>query len=111
MFELPKLPYGFDALEPYLDAKTMELHHGKHHATYVAKLNEALQQSPEWEAKSLEDIVKGYAEAPEAIRGALHNHGGGHLNHSLFWKCLCPPVGGGGEPEGKAGEALGSAFG
>ncbi|MDP3986419.1 MAG: superoxide dismutase [Candidatus Veblenbacteria bacterium] len=111
MFELPKLPYGFDALEPYLDAKTMELHHGKHHATYVAKLNEALQQSPEWEAKSLEDIVKGYAEAPEAIRGALRNHGGGHLNHSLFWKSLCSPAGGVGEPDGKAGEALGSAFG
>ena len=109
MFELPKLPYAFDALEPYLDAKTMEIHHGKHHATYVAKLNEALQPAPEWQAKSLEEIVKSYMQAPEAIRGALRNHGGGHLNHSLFWPSLRPA--GGGEPTGKLSEQIAAGFG
>ena len=109
MFELPKLPYSFDAMEPYVDAKTMEIHHAKHHAAYVAKLNEALAQSPEWEAKTIEEIVAGYNQAPEAIRTALRNHGGGHLNHLLFWPSLRPQ--GDGEPQGKVGEVLASAFG
>ncbi len=109
MFELPKLPYAFDALEPYVDAKTMELHHDKHHQTYVTKLNDALAQAPEWAAKSLDDIVKGYTAAPEAIRGALRNHGGGHYNHSLFWQIMKPQ--GGGEPQGKLGEGIAGAFG
>jgi Fe-Mn family superoxide dismutase len=109
MFELPKLPYAFDALEPHLDARTMELHHGKHHQTYVTKLNEALATSPEWAAKSLDEIVKEYVEAPEAIRSALRNHGGGHYNHSLFWEIMKPE--GGGEPQGKLGESIASGFG
>ena len=109
MFELPKLPYSFDALEPYVDAKTMEIHHAKHHAAYVAKLNEALAQSPEWEAKTIEEIVAGCNQAPEAIRTGLRNHGGGHLNHLLFWPSLRPQ--GDGEPQGKVGEVLASAFG
>ncbi len=109
MFELPKLPYAFNALEPYLDAKTMEVHHDKHHATYVSKLNEALQQAPEWEGKPLEDIVKNYAQAPEAVQMALRNHGGGHLNHSMFWTSMRPQ--GGGEPQGALGEAVANSFG
>lgn len=109
MFELPKLPYSFDALEPYIDSKTMELHHGKHHATYVTKLNEALSQAPEWEAKSIEEIVKEYNNAPEAIRGALRNHGGGHLNHSLFWTSLQPK--GETEPSGIMANSLAASFG
>ncbi len=109
MFELPKLPYSFESLEPYIDAKTMEIHRGKHHATYVAKLNEALQQSDAWAAKSLEEIVKSYKDAPETMSSALRNHGGGHLNHSLFWPSLRPQ--GGGEPEGKLGEVINSTFG
>jgi superoxide dismutase, Fe-Mn family len=108
MFEVPKLPYSFDALEPYIDAKTMEIHHDKHHTAYVNKLNEALKQSDEWEAKSIEDIVTNYTKAPEAIRGALRNHGGGHLNHSLFWSSLKPK--GDGEPDGKLAEALSVGF-
>lgn len=109
MFELPKLPYSFDALEPYIDAKTMEIHHDKHHAAYVAKLNEALQQSDDWSAKSLTEIVKSYKQAPEVISQALRNHGGGHLNHSLFWPSLRPD--GGGEPQGKLGQAINNDFG
>ncbi len=109
MFELPQLPYSFDALEPYIDAKTMEIHYSKHHATYVTKLNEALEKSVEWAAKQLEEIVKNYQSAPENIRGALRNHGGGHLNHSLFWPSLSPQ--GGGEPQGKIGELIAADFG
>lgn len=109
MFELPKLPYALDALEPHFDARTMELHHGKHHQTYVTKLNEALQQSPEWEVKPIEEIIKNYMTAPEAIRGALRNHGGGHYNHTMFWESLAP--GAGGEPQGELGRKLSQAFG
>jgi Fe-Mn family superoxide dismutase len=109
MFELPKLPYSFAALEPYIDAKTMEIHYGKHHQTYVTKLNEALALAPEWEAKTLEDIVKNYTQAPDSVREAFRNHGGGHLNHSLFWPSMRPQ--GGGEPQGKLGQAVADEFG
>lgn len=109
-FKLPDLPYEFSALEPYIDARTMEIHHGKHHATYVAKLNEALEKAPEWASgKTLEDIVAGYAQAPKEIQTALRNHGGGHFNHSLFWKVLAPRAGG--RPSGALLTAIEEAFG
>ena len=108
-FKLPDLPYDFNALEPHIDARTMEIHHGKHHATYVAKLNEALEKAPGWDKKSLEDIVRGYADAPKEVQGALRNHGGGHINHSLFWKVLSSK--GGGKPSGELQSAIDAAFG
>lgn len=112
MFELPKLPYAFDALEPYLDAKTMELHHGKHHQTYVTKLNEAVQSASELEGKTLEQLLTSLGSVPEKVRTAVRNHGGGHYNHSLFWQIMSPPAGGGGgEPPGKLGEAVVKNFG
>jgi Fe-Mn family superoxide dismutase len=109
MFELPKLPYAYDALEPHLDARTMEIHHSKHHATYVAKLNEALQQAPQLADKSLEDLLSNLQAVPESIRMAVRNHGGGHYNHSLFWSIMKPS--GGGEPSGKLGSSLKDSFG
>jgi len=108
-FKLPDLPYEFNALEPHIDARTMEIHHGKHHATYVAKLNEALDKAPDWAAKSLEEIVRSYAQAPKEVQAALRNHGGGHFNHSLFWKVLSPR--GGGMPSGELAAAIDAAFG
>jgi len=108
-FKLPDLPYDFSALEPHIDARTMEIHHGKHHATYVAKLNEALEKAPGWDKRSLEDIVRSYAEAPKEVQGALRNHGGGHFNHSLFWKVLSAK--GGGKPSGELQSAIDAAFG
>lgn len=89
-YELPKLPYGYDALEPFIDARTMELHHLKHHQTYVDKLNEALVKHPEIAETPLEELLKNLDAVPEDIRGAVKNHGGGHLNHSLFWTLLTP---------------------
>ena len=88
--KLPPLPYAKDALEPQFDAKTMEIHHGRHHQTYVDKLNEALAEYPELQKKSLEELLRGLDQVPEKIRGAVRNHGGGHFNHSLFWQCLAP---------------------
>ncbi len=85
---LPALPYGFDALEPYIDAKTMEIHHDKHHQTYVDKLNAALEKHPELFEKKLEDLLMNLETVPEDIRGAVKNHGGGHFNHSFFWQLL-----------------------
>jgi Fe-Mn family superoxide dismutase len=85
---LPPLGYAFDALEPYIDAKTMEIHHGKHHQTYVTKLNEALADYPDLQKLSVEDLLKNLNTVPEKIRSAVRNHGGGHYNHSLFWQCL-----------------------
>ena len=108
-FKLPDLPYDFNALEPHIDARTMEIHHGKHHATYVAKLNEALEKAPGWDKKGLEDIVRTYAEAPKEVQAALRNHGGGHYNHSLFWKVLSSK--GGGKPSGDLESAIDAAFG
>lgn len=107
--ELPKLPYGFEALEPHIDARTMEIHHGKHHGTYVAKLNEALQAHPNLQSKTIEDLLSNLNTVPENIRGAVNNHGGGHLNHSIFWKTMAPK--GGGQPSGKLADALKAAWG
>jgi superoxide dismutase, Fe-Mn family len=110
MHELPKLPYGYDALEPHIDARTMEIHHTKHHAAYVTNLNAALDKHPELEERSLEDLLRGIDQVPEDIRAAVRNHGGGHHNHSLFWEVM-GAGGGGGAPSGKLGDALMSAFG
>lgn len=109
MFELPSLPYSFDALEPHIDARTMEIHHGKHHAGYVSNLNKALEGHEELAAKSVEDLLRGFDQVPEAIRTAVRNHGGGHANHSLFWTIMGPN--GGGEPAGDLGDAINAAFG
>lgn len=86
--KLPPLGYAFDALEPYIDAKTMEIHHGKHHQTYVTKLNEALADYPDLQKAPVEELLKDLSKVPEKIRGAVRNHGGGHYNHTLFWQCL-----------------------
>src|SRR3989344_3796364 len=87
-FTLPKLPYEFEALEPYIDAKTMEIHHDKHHAAYVKKLNEALEKYPNLLNENINDILKNIKSVPEDIRQAVINHGGGHSNHTLFWEIL-----------------------
>jgi superoxide dismutase, Fe-Mn family len=110
MHELPKLPYGYDALEPHIDARTMEIHHTKHHAAYVTNLNAALDKHPELGERSLEDLLRGIDQVPEDIRAAVRNHGGGHHNHSLFWEVM-GAGGGGGAPSGKLGDELMSAFG
>ena len=108
-YELPKLPYAYDALEPYIDAKTMELHYTKHHQTYVTKLNEALDKHPEIADKPLEELLGALDAVPEYIRTAVRNHGGGHMNHSFFWAIMGPKAGG--EPDGKVGEAIAATFG
>ncbi|MEX2578124.1 MAG: superoxide dismutase [Verrucomicrobiales bacterium] len=107
--ELPDLPYSFDALEPHIDAKTMEIHHDKHHATYVSKLNDAISGKGDLESKSIEELISDLGSVPEDIRTAVRNNGGGHANHSLFWKILSPN--GGGAPSGELGSAIDSAFG
>ncbi len=107
--KLPDLPYAHDALEPTIDAKTMEIHHGKHHQGYVNNLNKALEGKSDLEAKSVEDLLRGIDQVPEEIRTAVRNNGGGHANHSLFWSIMSPN--GGGEPGGRLGEAINSAFG
>ncbi len=106
---LPSLPYAFDALEPHVDARTMEIHHGKHHAGYVAKLNAALEGHPDLASKSIEDLLRGMQSAPASIQGALRNNGGGHANHSLFWSIMSPN--GGGTPSGALASAMNAAFG
>jgi Fe-Mn family superoxide dismutase len=108
-YQLPPLPYAFDALEPHIDAKTMEIHHDKHHATYVNKLNEALASHPDLQGKPVEDLLRGFDQVPEPVRNAVRNHGGGHANHSLFWEVMGP--GGGGNPSGPLAEALQRDFG
>jgi Fe-Mn family superoxide dismutase len=108
-FELPSLPYPSDALEPHIDAKTMEIHHGKHHQTYVTKLNEALASQPQLQSWTVEQLLSRINEVPEAVRGAVRNHGGGHLNHSIFWKNMAPKAGG--APSGGAADAIKSTFG
>lgn len=97
-YELPKLPYTYDALEPNFDKETMEIHYTKHHNTYVTKLNEAVAGHPELASKSAEELVTNLDSVPEDIRGAVRNHGGGHANHTLFWSILSPN--GGGAPTG-----------
>src|SRR3989442_14819142 len=89
-YELPPLPYAYDALEPYIDAQTMQLHHDKHHAAYVNNLNAALQNNSEYASLSIEDLVKRLNEVPDSIRAAVRNNGGGHLNHSMFWQIMKP---------------------
>lgn len=106
---LPELPYGYDALEPHIDARTMEIHHSKHHNAYVANLNAALEKHPELADKSAEDLVKDLNSVPQDIRGAVRNNGGGHLNHTLFWMCMSPD--GGGAPGGTLADSIKDAFG
>jgi len=108
-FTLPSLPYDFAALEPHIDAKTMEIHHGKHHQTYVNNLNAAIEKAPELANKSLDDLMKNVNSLPEAVRTAVRNNGGGHWNHSMFWQIMGPNAGG--EPGGNLGAAIRSAFG
>lgn len=108
-YELPKLSYSYSALEPYIDARTMEIHHTKHHQAYVDKLNEALAKYPEVAAKPLEELLGNLAAVPEDIRAAVRNHGGGHLNHSLYWEVMGPNAGG--EPNGALAEEIKNSFG
>jgi Fe-Mn family superoxide dismutase len=107
--ELAPLPYAFDALEPHIDAQTMQIHHGKHHAAYVNNLNAALEKHPELQGKSAEDLIKDLNALPEAIRAAVRNNGGGHVNHTMFWQLMGPN--GGGAPTGKVADAINGAFG
>lgn len=106
---LPDLPYALDSLEPHFDARTMEIHHGKHHATYVNTLNATLEGKADLEALSVEDLISDLSAIPEEIRGPVRNHGGGHANHSFFWNVLSGS--GGGEPSGELGSAIDAAFG
>lgn len=108
-FTLPALPYAFDALEPSIDAQTMEIHHDKHHAGYVNNLNAALEKAPELQSKSLDDLLQHLDAVPESIRTAVRNNGGGHWNHSMFWEIMSPK--GGGEPTGKLADAIKKSFG
>jgi Fe-Mn family superoxide dismutase len=107
--ELPALPYPKDALEPHIDAATMEIHHGKHHAAYVTNLNKALAGNAALEAKSMDALIADLGAVPDAIRGPVRNNGGGHWNHSFFWKLMAPQAGG--APTGKLADALNAAFG
>ena len=108
-YELPALPYAHDALEPHIDAQTMEIHHGKHHQAYINNVNAALEGNEELAGKSVEELVSDLGSVPEDIRGAVRNNGGGHANHSLFWSVMGP--GKGGEPGGELGAAIGATFG
>ncbi|HEX2643632.1 MAG TPA: superoxide dismutase [Thermoanaerobaculia bacterium] len=104
MHEVPPLPYSFDALEPHIDAQTMQIHHDKHHAAYVAKLNGALEGHPDLQQKSVEELLRGLDSLPESIRTVVRNHGGGHANHTLFWEIMGPN--GGGNPGGDLAAAI-----
>lgn len=108
-FELPKLPYAYNALEPHIDEQTMKIHHTKHHQAYIDKLNAALSGKSEFEGKSIEEIIKNLDSVQEEIRTAVRNHGGGHLNHSMFWEIMGPNAGG--EPDGELMESIESTFG
>ncbi len=108
-FTVPPLPYSFDALEPYIDAKTMEIHHDKHHGAYVNNLNKALEGHAELQSKSIDDLLKNLDAVPESIRSTVRNNGGGHWNHALFWTLM--KKGGGGEPKGDLATAIASSFG
>ncbi len=105
---LPKLPYDYNALEPHIDAKTMEIHHSKHHQAYVNNLNNTLKDHPDLQKKTLEELIKNLNSVPEAIRNAVRNNGGGHLNHSFFWQVMGP--GKCGEPSGELLEKIKSTF-
>ena len=106
---LPALPYASNALEPHIDAQTMEIHHGKHHNAYVTNLNAALEKAPELADKPIEDLLRDLNSVPEAIRGAVRNNGGGHWNHSQFWTWMAPNAGG--APTGALADAINAAFG
>jgi superoxide dismutase, Fe-Mn family len=106
---LPALPYAYDALEPHIDARTMEIHHTKHHGTYVNNLNAAIEKAPEIGGRSLDELLAGITSIPEAVRTAVRNNGGGHWNHSLFWQLMGPKAGG--EPTGGLAEAIRRGFG
>ena len=108
-FELPPLPYDYNALEPYIDTQTMQLHHDKHHQTYVTNLNNALQGQDQFASMAVEDVVRNINQVPENIRTAVRNNGGGHANHSMFWQIMKPN--GGGQPSGALANAINSAFG
>jgi len=109
---LPQLPYDFAALEPHIDAQTMQIHHGKHHQAYITNLNNALNKHPELSSRSVEELLRGINAVPEDIRTAVRNHGGGHHNHSLFWTIMAPAgKGGGGEPTGALADAIRKTFG
>ncbi|MFD2213948.1 MULTISPECIES: superoxide dismutase SodA [Bacillaceae] len=108
-YELPQLPYAYDALEPHIDKETMNIHHTKHHNTYITNVNAALEGNADLAGKSVEELVSNLDAVPEAIRPAVRNNGGGHANHSLFWTILSPN--GGGEPTGELGEAINAKFG
>ena len=108
-FTLPQLPYAFDALEPHIDAQTMQIHHGKHHQAYVNNLNAAIEKAPELANKSIDDLMKGIGSVPESVRTAVRNNGGGHWNHTMFWQVMAPKAGG--EPGGALGDGIRSAFG
>jgi Fe-Mn family superoxide dismutase len=106
---LPALPYAFEALEPHIDAQTMQIHHGKHHNAYVTNLNAAIEKAPELAGWSLDELCRRIAEVPEGVRTAVRNNGGGHWNHALFWQLMGPDAGG--EPGGDLGQAISAAFG
>ena len=108
-YELPKLPYANDALEPHIDAKTMEIHHDKHHQAYITNLNKAIEGKPDLEKKSIEDLIGNLNAVPEEIRAVVRNNGGGHANHSFFWQIMGPNAGG--EPTGRLADDIKSTFG
>jgi Fe-Mn family superoxide dismutase len=109
-FTVPPLPYAFDALEPYIDKQTMEIHHDKHHGAYVTNLNKALESAPDLQSKTVEELLaNNCAAVPENIRTAVRNNGGGHINHSMFWQIMAPKAGG--NPSGNVAQAINSTFG
>src|SRR5260221_4554117 len=108
-YELPPLPYPKDALEPFIDAQTMEIHHGKHHNAYVTNVNKAIAGKPDLEKKSVEELISNLAAVPEEIRTVVRNNAGGHANHSMFWKLMAPKAAG--APSGKLGDDITSTFG
>jgi Fe-Mn family superoxide dismutase len=108
-YELPPLPYATNALEPHIDAKTMEIHHDKHHGAYVTNLNNALKDQPDLAAKSPEELIKSLSAVPDSIRTAVRNNGGGHVNHTMFWRIMTP--GGSNAPTGKLADDINSTFG
>ncbi len=108
-FQLPPLPYAFDALEPHIDAKTMEIHHDKHHGAYVTNLNAALEKYPNLQNKTIEALLREINSVPDEIRTAVRNNGGGHMNHSMFWQIMAPKAGG--EPSGALADAINKSFG
>jgi Fe-Mn family superoxide dismutase len=108
-FELPTLPYSNDALEPYIDAQTMQIHHDNHHGTYVSKLNAALEKHSDLQSKSADELIRNLNTLPETVRSAVRNNGGGHFNHTIFWTLMAPNAGG--EPTGAIAQAISDTFG